>query len=252
VPVSRLVGWKRGRETRGIHSLPHFQNGGLMTEIEIEAPEEEQTAKFASPKYKYDKPVPQSPHSGMPWHRQKGESRQAFEAFMTYLIAGQDRSLTQASNDVGKSRTLIARWSRQWHWVHRVGCYEEHYMLLQLESVEAQRDVIYAKQARLADLATSIVEARLTSLMAQMEEGKLSEEDLKNDSLIRLFSESTKIEKSAIEKRIEGAKELSERRKTIEEEYGEQLAEKLQQIMNELGVDPRKSQKVIRHHLLNV
>jgi hypothetical protein len=222
-----------------------------QTEREVEMEEVEDFTKSASGKRDFNKPIPGTLGS-QPWHRQKGESSQAFEAFMTYLIAGQDRSLTQVSNDLGKSRVLMGRWSRQWHWVHRVACYEEHYMMIHLESVEAQRDIMYTKQARLSEMATDIVESRLKSLLALMEEGDITEAQLKNDSLIRLFSEATKIEKSALEERIKGAKEISERKAKIEEEYGEQLAEKLQVIMNELGVDPHKSQAVIRKHLLNV
>ena len=54
-----------------------------------------------------------------PWERQKGESAQAFEAFFLYLEMGADRSIRAVSQELGKSKTLIDRWSRTHNWVER-------------------------------------------------------------------------------------------------------------------------------------
>lgn len=58
------------------------------------------------------------------WERQKGESTKAFEAFSIYRDMGADRSLRQVAAQLGKSRALIERWSRQWEWVERARNYD--------------------------------------------------------------------------------------------------------------------------------
>lgn len=48
-----------------------------------------------------------------PWERQKGESAQAYEAFVTYRDMGSERSLQAVSQRLSKSIPLIKRWSRE-------------------------------------------------------------------------------------------------------------------------------------------
>ena len=59
-----------------------------------------------------------------PWERQKGESAQAYEAFVTYRDMGAERSVTRVSQSLNKSRGLIGRWSSQWNWTERVRAYD--------------------------------------------------------------------------------------------------------------------------------
>lgn len=59
-----------------------------------------------------------------PWERQKGESAQAYEAFATYRDMGTERSIRAVSQKLGKSKTLIDRWSREKSWVERVRAYD--------------------------------------------------------------------------------------------------------------------------------
>lgn len=59
-----------------------------------------------------------------PWERQKGESAQAYEAFVTYRDMGPERSVTRVSQSLNKSRGLIGRWSSQWNWTERVRAYD--------------------------------------------------------------------------------------------------------------------------------
>lgn len=59
-----------------------------------------------------------------PWERQKGESAQAYEAFAMYRDMGTERSIRAVSLKLGKSKTLIDRWSREKSWVERVRAYD--------------------------------------------------------------------------------------------------------------------------------
>jgi hypothetical protein len=55
-----------------------------------------------------------------PWERLTGESPQAFEAFAAYRDMGAERSLAKVARQLGKSTTLMERWSVGHHWVRRV------------------------------------------------------------------------------------------------------------------------------------
>ncbi len=59
-----------------------------------------------------------------PWERQKGESVQAFEAFVIYRNMGQERSLKAVAQQLSKSLPLIKRWSREKEWQERVRAYD--------------------------------------------------------------------------------------------------------------------------------
>ena len=64
------------------------------------------------------------PKTDKPWERQKGESAQAYEAFSTYLSMGAERSTRAVAQKLGKSASLIQRWSRDKGWQERVRAYE--------------------------------------------------------------------------------------------------------------------------------
>lgn len=59
-----------------------------------------------------------------PWERQKGESAQAYEAFSAYLGMGAERSTRAVARKLGKSASLIQRWSRDKEWQERVRAYD--------------------------------------------------------------------------------------------------------------------------------
>lgn len=59
-----------------------------------------------------------------PWERQKGESAQAYEAFSIYLGMGAERSTRAVAQKLGKSASLIQRWSREKEWQERIRAYD--------------------------------------------------------------------------------------------------------------------------------
>src|SRR5215212_12147936 len=51
-----------------------------------------------------------------PWDRRPEESAPAFEAFCVYRGQGSQRSLRRVASALGKSRSLIFRWSSAHEW----------------------------------------------------------------------------------------------------------------------------------------
>lgn len=64
------------------------------------------------------------PKTDKPWERQKGESEKAYEAFLVYRDMGPERSTRAVAQKLGKSVSLIQRWSRDKDWQERVRAYE--------------------------------------------------------------------------------------------------------------------------------
>lgn len=61
-----------------------------------------------------------------PWTRQKGESAEAFYAFEVYLDQEPPRGTARVVSELGKSKTLIHRWSSRWAWRERARMWDVH------------------------------------------------------------------------------------------------------------------------------
>jgi len=72
-----------------------------------------------------------------------GESARAFEARQAYVTAGPDRSTAKVAQTLGKSKTLMDRWSQQWRWAEAAAEWDR------VQSEEAQRRAGEAYQAAL-------------------------------------------------------------------------------------------------------
>jgi antitoxin component of MazEF toxin-antitoxin module len=60
------------------------------------------------------------------WDRQRGESRKAYAAFCAYRDFGVARSQVKVAKQLGKSETLVARWSAKWQWVARADGFDRY------------------------------------------------------------------------------------------------------------------------------
>lgn len=96
-----------------------------------------------------------------PWERQKGESAQAFEAFFLYLEMGADRSIRAVSHELGKSKTLIDRWSRTHNWVERCRAWDNH---IQHEAKKAAITEVRNMTKRHVTMAQQIQNAAMLAL----------------------------------------------------------------------------------------
>src|SRR5438094_443773 len=73
----------------------------------------------------------------LPFEQQSGESNKAFAAFSLYLSMGPQRSLGDVERKLGKSHTVISRWSAKWEWTARVAAYGAHMGMVEREAAEA-------------------------------------------------------------------------------------------------------------------
>ncbi|MGW1056024.1 hypothetical protein [Streptomyces sp. NPDC002521] len=127
------------------------------------------------------------------WERQDGESRQAFEAFAVYRDLGPARSVTKAARELGKSRTLLGQWSRQYAWVMRSVAYDrEQDRLFLAEQTQAQAQAqreIARRHAKLAQAVQSKAVARLQPLDPR---------ELSPSELLRYIQVAAEIERRAV------------------------------------------------------
>ena len=107
-----------------------------------------------------------------PWERQPKETPKPFEAFCVYRDMGTERSLRKVSEKLGKSETLMARWSTAHNWVERAAAWDaEQDRIARQEQIEQikkmrkrQADSGYALQMKaikaLQELPTNEITAQ--------------------------------------------------------------------------------------------
>lgn len=59
-----------------------------------------------------------------PWDWQPGEGARAYEAFEVYRNTWPGRSINRTAAHLGKSVTLLWRWSARYKWVERVRAFD--------------------------------------------------------------------------------------------------------------------------------
>ena len=97
------------------------------------------------------------------WDRLLGESVLAFDSFIAYRDMGVERSLRKVAKQIGKSISLIARFSHEQLWVDRVSLYQQHLdRILQAKNAELfvkanERHAMIAQQFQ-AKVTTRILE----------------------------------------------------------------------------------------------
>lgn len=70
------------------------------------------------------------------FEQQPKESGKAFAAFSVYLNSGPERSLEAVGRKLGKSGSLIQRWSSRWKWGERVEAHGAYLATVEREAVE--------------------------------------------------------------------------------------------------------------------
>jgi hypothetical protein len=120
-----------------------------------------------------------------PWEMQEGETSKQFEAFVVYRDM-ENRGIRKVAERLQKSETLIGRWSSKNNWVDRVAAWD------------AEKDRI-ARQEQIKDIK-KMRDRHAKGAMAMF--GKALEglktinpEELSAQDIVRMFAESTKVER---------------------------------------------------------
>lgn len=109
-----------------------------------------------------------------PWERLSGESAPAFAAFVRYRDLGPERSLAKVARELGKSTTLVERWSARDHWVARVEAWDvEQDRLWRAQQLASRREV-GRRQLRIANA----MQAQLVTALTRLDLSALSPRDL--------------------------------------------------------------------------
>lgn len=109
-----------------------------------------------------------------PWERLTGESAKAFQAFVIYRDLGAERSLAKVATQLGKSTTLIERWSARDAWVTRVEAWDvEQDRLWRVQQLASRREV-GKRHLRIANA----MQGRLVDALARLDVSTMSPRDI--------------------------------------------------------------------------
>ena len=128
------------------------------------------------------------------WERQPKESARAYEAFDLYLKMGPERSLRKVGQELGKSNTLISRWSSAWNWLERCRDYDNY---LKRQELEEQRKAVKKMQQRQIQTAM-LMQKKAVEALDKLDPERLSPKDIKE--FIKMASELERLNRTAVSK----------------------------------------------------
>jgi len=97
--------------------------------------------------------------------RRPAESAQAYEGFLAYRDCGPKRTLQEAAERTGKSRAMLARWSRLHDWRERVFAWDREQAREAEVALREARQEGLKRQARDADRLQRLAMAKLGKLV---------------------------------------------------------------------------------------
>lgn len=130
------------------------------------------------------------------WEHQPDETNKQYEAFCVYRnmkIPGDPsskRSIRQVSEQLGKSETLLNRWSSKNDWVKRADAWDdEQERILSEEQRKQQLADIKKMRKRHADLATAMLVKAAKALKA------IPDDEIKPSDMTRMVDIASKLER---------------------------------------------------------
>jgi hypothetical protein len=125
-----------------------------------------------------------------PWERQDYETPRAYEAFCKYRDMGTDRAIRAVGRELGKSETLMARWSSNNNWVERVAAWDAEQDRIKREIAQKeQAKAIREMRKRHADLANAIL------LKAAKALKKIPDDEIRAGDVSRMVDVASKLER---------------------------------------------------------
>lgn len=93
------------------------------------------------------------------------EGAKAYQAFATYRdLPIPERSLATVSQRLGKSKSLCARWSAQFHWIDRVNAWDSQQDQIRRTRVAAEQEKMRERQAQNIRIASQALMAPMLAL----------------------------------------------------------------------------------------
>src|SRR4051812_26103370 len=132
-----------------------------------------------------------------------GEPARPYAAFVLYRDMGPQRSTAAVGRELGKSKTLMDRWSAHWSWVERVEAWGAEQARVRLQAQFDEAVASGQRQALLAQRAQLALSQPTRALMARMQEdpdkllGELKA--LQASELLALIAVCTRALKPAVE-----------------------------------------------------
>ncbi|MCU1612630.1 MAG: hypothetical protein JWO98_170 [Frankiales bacterium] len=100
------------------------------------------------------------------WERQPEESTPAWEAFAVYRDHP-DRSLVAVARELGKSASLVARWSARWSWVQRAAAWDAEADRAHRSSLQRRRRAAALRHLELAEAGMGVVRREIGELLTR-------------------------------------------------------------------------------------
>lgn len=128
-------------------------------------------------------PTPEPQH---PWDRRTTESAPAYDAFRNYLYMGTGRSTAKVARALGKSKTLMDRWSGTYGWVARVAAFEQYQAREVDQAFMAENRDRARRHAELAALQLEAASLPARELMRKLQADENYLQKLPPAELVRL------------------------------------------------------------------
>jgi len=126
------------------------------------------------------------------WEKRGSETGKAYEGFRVYRDMGPGRSLSAASEKVGKSLRLFKKWSTTHGWVKRAEAYDEYMEHRSRDVVERKLEDVNHAHLDMAKSARESVMVPLNALLKRIEkineDGNFSAEEFENIPVDKLIN----------------------------------------------------------------
>lgn len=127
------------------------------------------------------------------WEKLPKESWKAFEAFALYRDLGVTRSIAKVAKLLGKSESLLGRWSANHRWGDRVSAYETRLARMRLDADESEVEQMRRRELAMSGLAAAIAMRRLSGDSERPDVTPLHPNQLEPGDVARFMETSVRI-----------------------------------------------------------